>query len=109
MKKLRPPRIVTILIITTVTVVLWVFFTVYRILTSEDPVVIEPQLLEKLNPTLDTETLNSLQDKEFFDQDSIVVAQFSPTPTPEVSSPTPTPEPQQTEASQSATLEGNEQ
>lgn len=109
MKKLKPPRIVTILVITTVTVVLWVFFTVYRILTSENPVVIEPNLLEKLNPTLDTETLTGLENKLYYDQDAIVVPQFSPTPTPEELTPTPTFEPEPLEASPSATLEESEQ
>lgn len=66
MNKPKPPNLVTVVIITTITVVFWVFFTVYRVLVSEPDTVIPASLMQPVNPTLDIETLSSIRNKKYF-------------------------------------------
>jgi hypothetical protein len=84
MKKPKAPKLVTVAIFTTITIIFWVFFSLYKVFTSKDPVTVDPKLLETLNPTLDTQTLGTLKQKTFFregefETTAIVV---SPTPSP---------------------------
>lgn len=71
MKKPRPPRLVTIAVLTTVTIILWVFFGVYRILTSSPPTVVPEELLAPINATLDQEALGNIETRIFFTEDEI--------------------------------------
>jgi hypothetical protein len=69
MKKLKAPKLVTVSIYTTIAIVFWVFFSLYNVLISKPKVEIDDKLLDPINPTLDTETLNSLPSKTFFETD----------------------------------------
>ena len=71
MKKPSPPSIITVAVITTITIIFWVFFEVYQILTGEVDVEISQQLLKPLNPTLNQEVLSSLKGRIEFDKDSV--------------------------------------
>jgi hypothetical protein len=68
MLKHRAPKLVTIAIFTTITVIFWVFFGVYRVLTSEPNPNVPPEILSPLNPTLDTTALLKLDDKIYFEE-----------------------------------------
>ncbi|OGM21335.1 hypothetical protein A2955_01310 [Candidatus Woesebacteria bacterium RIFCSPLOWO2_01_FULL_37_19] len=89
MKKPKAPRLVTVAITTTVTIIFWIFFGLYGILTTEPKVDIDPKLLVPLNPTLDITALDSIKGRIFFDEDDITVSlpltatTIEPTPTPE--------------------------
>jgi hypothetical protein len=65
MKKPPTPKLVTVAIFTTITIVFWIFFGVYRILTAKPEVKIPPELLEQIVPELDTNTLEKLQERTF--------------------------------------------
>lgn len=101
MKNPKAPKLVTVTIFTTITVVFWVFFTVYNILTSKPPVEIDPNLLIPLDPTLDTTTLSTLSDRKYYEEGEVLSGPFAiqtesnePTPTAAtVSASTPTPIP----------------
>ena len=72
MRKLKKPKFVTMAIFTTITIIFWVFFGVYRILTTDVDSNIPTSILNPLNPTLDTQTLESLGDRIYFKEEEIV-------------------------------------
>ena len=86
MKKPKAPRLVTVTIFTTITIVFWVFFTLYNILTGDPTLEIDQALLEPINPTLDTKTLGQIENRTFFEESEVttplvVSSKTSPTTT----------------------------
>lgn len=71
MKKPPAPTIVTIAIFTTITIIFWIFFSVYSILISTPEVNISKELLEDIDPTLNEEVLNSLRSMSFYEQGDV--------------------------------------
>ncbi len=71
MYKPKPPQLVTIAVITTITLIFWVFFGLYEILTKKTEVDVPPALLEELTPTLDTTTLNQIQNRLYFEEGQV--------------------------------------
>ncbi len=73
MKKLKPPRLVTVAILTTITIVFWVFYSLYGILTSDALQKVPPEILAPIDPTLDTEALDKLPGRIFFKEGEVEV------------------------------------
>lgn len=95
MKKPKAPHLVTIAIITTATIIFWIFFEVYRIFTSTPSVQVPEELLTPITPTLDTEALENIKGRVFFEEEEIpetLIATPSPRPTTLKAEPTPTEE-----------------
>lgn len=67
----KPPKLVTIAIITTITIITWVFFGLYQILTEETDVNVPETLLQEINPTLDITTLNAVSGRLFFEEGQV--------------------------------------
>jgi hypothetical protein len=61
MKKLKTPSLVTLAILTTITVIFWVLFNVYRVFTSKPSTSIPSEILEPITPSLDAETIGKIQ------------------------------------------------
>ncbi|MFZ5932483.1 MAG: hypothetical protein ACOYT7_00115 [Patescibacteria group bacterium] len=100
MKKSKVPSLVTIAILTTITVLFWVGFSVYRIFTDEPEPNVPGEILEPVSPTLDSETIDKIQGRIFFGEQEVQTQILLPSPTPTESptasptaSPTPTPTP----------------
>jgi hypothetical protein len=96
MKKLKTPNLVTIVVLTTITIIFWVFFSVFRAFTQEPSPSLPPEILEPFNPDLDAETLSKIQGRTFFSEGQIpTITILTPTPTEvpseELVSQTPTP------------------
>lgn len=72
MRKPKPPRLVTVAIFTTVTIVFWIFYSVYQILTTDAPVNVSPELLEPISPELDFDALNQVGDRRYFEEGQTV-------------------------------------
>ncbi|QQS39006.1 hypothetical protein IPM62_00090 [Candidatus Woesebacteria bacterium] len=72
MKNPKQPRLVTIAIMTTITVIFWVFFSVYSILTTKVAPSVSSEILAPLNPTLNSTVLNSLSDRIYVDDNEII-------------------------------------
>jgi hypothetical protein len=68
MKKPKAPRLVTVAIFTTVTIIFWIFMGLYNIITSPSRVDVDPEILKPINPVLDTDALNRLQNRVFFEE-----------------------------------------
>ena len=103
MKKLKPPRLVTVAIFTTITVVFWVFLSLYRILTASPAADIPPEILAPITPNLNSEALRSLGNRVFFEEqdiEALTTPLLKIIPTPEIPvEPTATPFPTPTETS----------
>lgn len=97
MKKPKAPRLVTVTILTTITIIFWVFTGLYEIITSTPPVEVDPEILKPLNPSLDQENLNRLEGRIYFEEGE--------TASPIVIKPLSTPIPQEEEISGEETEE----
>ena len=72
MNKSKAPRLVTVAICTTITIIFWIFVGLYTIFTSKSQIVVDPKILEPLIPTLDTTALSQLEDKVFFEENEVI-------------------------------------
>ena len=96
MKKRKTPNLVTIAILTTITVVFWVFFSVYRVFTDVPSYAVPAEILEPVSPTLDASLIDKIESRIFFSEGEVVtqIQISSPTATPAetpTASPTATP------------------
>lgn len=66
-KKRKRPPIVNMLIMTVITIFIWIGFDVYRALTVKPAPEVSPAALSPLNPTLDSATLGELQNRVYLD------------------------------------------
>lgn len=71
MRKSKAPRLITVLIATTVTIVFWIFFSVFRIFVSTPPVIVPEELLTPLSPILDTTSLENIEKRVYFEEHEI--------------------------------------
>jgi len=71
MKTNKLPSLISILILTLITSVMWVSFNVYRALTTEAPAEVSPEILKALTPNLDTQTVGQIQSRLFLDDSQI--------------------------------------
>lgn len=60
MKNKKLPSIVILLILTAITVVFWISFTVYRVFSKEKTIVVPNEITAPIVPILDMETLNEV-------------------------------------------------
>ncbi len=114
MKKMKTPSLVTLAVLTTITILFWIFFSVYRIFASKPSTSVPPEILEPVTPTLDSATLEKITQGVYLSEGEIpqnIMTSPTASPTPTASStPTPTPSPTASStASPSATPTGLEQ
>ncbi|KKQ53354.1 hypothetical protein A2865_03850 [Candidatus Woesebacteria bacterium RIFCSPHIGHO2_01_FULL_39_17] len=103
MRKPKAPHLVTVAIFTTITTIFWIFFSLYRILATESLPKVDPKLLEPLNPELDREALNLLEERVYFEETDITKPFFVPLlPIPTGISEEPPPEETVEESTESA-------
>lgn len=80
MRKTKLPNIVTILILTMVTTVMWVGFSIYHAFTQAPPAAVPTDIGAALNPSLDTSTIAKVESALYFDPSQIPAISLS-TPT----------------------------
>ena len=68
MRKARTPNIVTLSILSLITIVLWVFFSIYRLIMAKPAPVIPKEILAPINPDLDTRSLEKLNNRLYLDE-----------------------------------------
>jgi hypothetical protein len=71
MKKPKAPRLLTVAIFTTITIIFWIFISVYMVLTSKPDVNVPPEILAPINPQLDSQALNDLAGREYYDENEV--------------------------------------
>lgn len=101
MKKDKLPSIIILLILSLITALFWVVFSVYRALAKPVVVDLPAEVMESLNPNLDTTTLESLDKRLYIEEGDIQTAQVAAT---EEATPSPSPSPEES-ASPSPTAE----
>jgi len=67
METKKLPPFIKILILTLITALLWVFFTIYRSFTAEPPVPVSSEIILPLNPKLDQKTIEEIKGKKYLD------------------------------------------
>ncbi len=73
--------------LTVITIIVWVSFEVYRALTKRPDVGVPPEILSPIDPTLDANTLDKLQERMHFEESEIKINKPTPTPTLTVEKP----------------------
>lgn len=68
MKKPKAPRLVIVAIFTTITIVFWVFYSLYSVLVKTKNVELDPKLLAPITPSLDKTSLDKLEGRIFFEE-----------------------------------------
>ena len=71
MRRNRRPTLVTSAVLTLITVFFWAGFEVYRSLTVKPVPPVPANILLPLDPTLDTASLNAIQNRTFLTDDQI--------------------------------------
>lgn len=96
MKKAKLPSIVSILILTLLTSVVWVSLSIYRTLTTKPAPAVPENVSKALTPTLDVNTIKNIESGIFLAPnqipENVVTGSTAPTATPLVIA-TPTPQP----------------
>lgn len=62
------PTFLRLLILTLITALAWVFFTIYRSFVKEPSPAVPADVILPLNPKLDNETMDQMQIKNYLDQ-----------------------------------------
>ncbi len=57
------PNVVALMILTLVTLLIWLSFTVFRSFTMEAPPVVPPEVVLPVNPNLDTRVIDEMQQR----------------------------------------------
>ncbi len=95
MKQSKLPNLISVLILTLITVVMWISLNIYRAISTKPAPVVPDEISKPLNPNLDTETITNLGTKIFLNESEIPNVQFNPvltqTPIPNPTFPSPSP------------------
>lgn len=104
MQKQKLPSVISLLILTMITAVMWIGFTVYRALTSTPTPTVPVEISSPLTPALDKDTINKIESAIFYGESEVPQLNFVSTPAPSaIPTPLATPVPSATpEASPSA-------
>lgn len=68
MPRKKTPQIVTILILTLLVIIFWVFFSVYRVFIDKSDAVVPQEIIEPFTSNLDTQTLELAKSRYHADQ-----------------------------------------
>ncbi len=68
MKNTKQPGVVTLAVLTALTCILWVFFSVISVLSEKPTSTVSPEILEPIDPSLDLETLGKIRDSLVIDE-----------------------------------------
>jgi hypothetical protein len=79
-KKSKVPSLVTIIILTAITLIFWVVFSIVKTLTTKPSPTVPEDILQGLTPTLDTTSLSEIQKRTFLSEEEIGQTKLSATP-----------------------------
>ena len=66
MRKKRKPRILTFVILTTLTILTWAAFDIWRAFSRPVPTEVDPKIIEELDPNIDPKAIQEIRDRRFF-------------------------------------------
>lgn len=79
MIKTRAPRPVILAALTLVTIVFWIIFGIIRIISKPEDIEVPNEIIAPLNPTLDTATLDTVENRIHLDESQIGETVIAPT------------------------------
>ena len=72
-----------IAIVTTITLVFWVFYELYNVISATPPSIVPEELISPISSNLDINTLSGISDRVYFEEEEIEnTINLNPTPTP---------------------------
>ena len=71
MPKTKPPSLVSVLILTLITVIMWVTFDVYRLFNKPVTPSVPENVSRQIDPTLDQSAIDQLESRIFLDDSQI--------------------------------------
>lgn len=89
MKKNKLPNLISILILTLITVVVWITLNIYRTISNDPTPSVPDEVSAPLTPSLDKDAIDLIESKIFLNDSQIPNTTFSFTPIP-IPSGTPT-------------------
>lgn len=103
---IKAPNIVIIGILTLITIVFWVVFSIIRAVQTPQQVNVPADVLNPLTPSLDTQSIDNIEQRLYYTSDqigqtSIIIPSPSPSASPEATasaSPSPSPASSATES-----------
>lgn len=106
MKKTKVPSIISLAILTLITSIFWIFFSLYRVFTDKSEPKVFKEILESFSPSLNEEVISEIENRVFIEQNQIPENMVSKQ-TIELESPSPEPTLEETvqESTESANLE----
>ncbi len=83
MTNTKLPSLIPLLILTLVTVIMWVSLDVYRVFNKPAETVVPSEISQPLVPTLDQDSINQIESRTFLNESQVpdTVVNSSPTPT----------------------------
>jgi hypothetical protein len=71
MKKTKLPSIISILVLTLITVIMWVSFDVYRAIKKPTEITVAKEISQSLTPSLDQDSIQKVETRNFLDDSQI--------------------------------------
>lgn len=78
MKNTKIPSLISILVLTLITAVMWISFSVYSAFTKKPNSVVPNEVISPITPKLDTETIKQIETRLFLDDSQISPIASSP-------------------------------
>ena len=82
MKNKKLPNLISILVLTLITVVMWITLNIYRAISTSTRPSVPDEISSPLTPNLDEDTINAIESKIFLDESQIPNVNFTLTATP---------------------------
>jgi len=96
MQQTKLPNLISILILTLITALMWVGFSIFSVFTQPPTVTVPSEVLASLKPNLDTDTIGKVESSLSFNESEIPNVAFTGSPVPTAAPtllPTPTESP----------------
>ena len=71
MKKEKQPKIISLAILTLITSVLWIFFSLYRVFTEKTELKVPEEILTPLSPNLNEKIISEIENRVFIEENQI--------------------------------------
>jgi hypothetical protein len=71
MKKEKTPAIVSLAILTLITSIVWIFFSLYRVFSKKTDVKVPENIVEPFSPELNEKIISEIENKVFIDQNQL--------------------------------------
>lgn len=96
MKKEKTPNIVSLAILTLITSILWIFFSLYRVFTEKSDIKVSQEILKPLSPNLNEKIISEIENRVFIEQNQLPESFIKKeTTVSDIEVPSPSPEPEQ--------------